>query len=171
MDTGEFYLFKGINETVFKVVIILLMCIFLVALGFTAYEFYIGNYTQEKLFWHKFMGVMLILIMPIHMIIKKNKIKKLYQEFVNILLKKEIKHTNNKEELVENIKKKSLNEIADIFNIDIERMKDFLQKNHILIKGEDETLSKIAKKNSKDIYQLLILILRLHVESSSPIKG
>lgn len=168
MDEGEFYLFKGINETVYKVVIILLMCIFLTVLGFTAYEFYTGNYTEEKLFWHKFMGVMLILIMPIHMIIKKNKIKKLTDEFINVLLKRDIKHTNNKEDLLEHIKNKSLKDISIIFNMDIESMKVFLKNNLINIKNEEETLSKIAKKNAKDIYQLFILILCLHVESSSP---
>ena len=168
MDEREFYLLKGINETVYKVVIILLMCLFLVILGFTAYEFYTGNYSEEKLFWHKFMGVMLILIMPIHMIIKKNKMKKLYQEFVNVLLKKEIKHTNNKEELLEQIKNKTLKEISGIFHIDFQTLINSLKNNQITISNEDIKLKDIAKENAKDIYQLFILILKLHVESSSP---
>jgi len=171
MDTGEFCLFKGVNETVFKVVIILLMTIFLVVLGFTAYDFYTGNYTEDNLFWHKIMGVMLILIMPIHMIIKKNKIKKLTQEFVNVLLKKDIKHTNNKEELLEQIKRKTLEEISDMFHIDFQTLTNNLQNNQIIISKEGVKLKDIAKENSKDVYQLFILILTLHVKNSSPKKG
>lgn len=171
MDKGEFYLLKGINETIYKVVIILLMCFFLGVLGFTAYEFYSGNYSEEKLFWHKFMGTMLILIMPVHMIIKKNKIKKLSQEFISVLLKRDIKHTNNKEELLDAIKKKTLKEISTIFRIDFQILVSRLKNNQITISNEDIQLKDIAKENAKDIYQLFILILTLHVKSSSPKKG
>jgi len=105
------------------------------------------------------------------MIIKKNKIKKLTQEFVNVLLKKDIKHTNNKEELLEQIKRKTLEEISDMFHIDFQTLTNNLQNNQIIISKEGVKLKDIAKENSKDVYQLFILILTLHVKNSSPKKG
>ncbi len=159
-------LFKWINNTIFKVIIIVLMCLLLILLGLTAYEFNNDNYTEYTLFWHKFAGFVIVLIILIHMIIKKNKIKKLSEEFLNVLLKKEIKHKNNKEYLLIYIKNKSLKEVSFIFNIDLNNMKLFLKKNKIVLHDEGQSISKIAKTNSKDIYQLFILILKLHIESS-----
>jgi hypothetical protein len=171
MDEGEFCVLKKINETLFKVFIILLLCIALVILGFTAFKFYNADYTQTALSWHMYMGALVLLLMPVHMIIKKNKMKKLAQEFINILLRKDIKHVNNKEELLENIKKRSIKEIADLFGVKLDTLVENLEKNHIVLSSEVQTLKDIAKENSKDMYQIFILILRLHVESSSPKKG
>jgi hypothetical protein len=171
MDEGEFCVLKKINETLFKVFIIILLCIALVILGFTASKFYNADYTQTALSWHMYMGALVLLLMPVHMIIKKNKIKKLAQEFINILLRKDIKHVNNKEELLENIKKCSIKEIADLFGVKLDTLVENLEKNHIVLSSEVQTLKDIAKENSKDMYQIFILILRLHVESSSPKKG
>lgn len=171
MDKGEFYLPQKINDTLYKVIIIVLLTLALLILGYTAYRFFRLDYTQEIISWHVAMGILVLCLMPVHMLIKKNKIKKLSQEFINLITGKDIKHINNKEELLDSIKKRSLKEIADIFGMNLESMIRALQENDINCSTQEISLKDLAKENSKDMYQIFILILRLHVESSSPKKG
>lgn len=171
MDKGEFYLFKKIDETLYKVGIILGLSVALLLLAYSAVKIYFGEIGEYTFTLHVAMGLVVFILTPLHMVIKKNKIKKLTQEFIDILSGKEINHINNKEELLESLKSKTLHELFLVFNIDKAFLLQALDEEQIEIKSENEKLKEVAKRNAKDIYQLFILILRLHVKHSSPIKG
>jgi hypothetical protein len=171
MDEGEFYLFKKMNETFYKVIIMMVLFLALSILAFTAFDFYRGEFSESKLSWHMFTGTSLLLLAFLHMLTKKNKIKKLLSEFMQIILGRDIKHTNNKKELLRSVESKSLQELGAIFRIDYQELIESLRRKKVSIQDTNRTLKEIAEDNKKDTYQLFVLILRLHVRDSSPIKG
>jgi hypothetical protein len=171
MDEGEFCLLKKMNETFYKVIIMIILFSALGILGFTAFDFYRGEFSEGKLFWHMLTGASFFVLVFFHMLTKKNKIKKLLLEFMQIIFDQDIKHTNNKEELLKSVESKSLQELGMIFRMDYQEIIESLRKKKLSIQDTNKTLKEIAKENKKDSYQLFVLILRLHVRASSPLKG
>ena len=43
-----------------------------------------------------------------------------------------------------------------------------LLENHVKVENVEDTLKTIAKSNDKDMYQILLLMIKLHVEKNSP---
>ncbi|MFT7004276.1 MAG: hypothetical protein ACJAWW_001633 [Sulfurimonas sp.] len=156
-------MYKIIDETIVKVVILLSLFFLVMFLGYSGSLFHFGDFSATLMLLHKYAGFTLLGLTLVHILMKKNKVKKISEEFINLLLGKNIKHTNNKEELLEVLKKKSLEELCLLFNIKMQDLLLTLKNNNIEVSDSKEKLSKIAKANSKDLYQMLILILKEHI--------
>lgn len=168
MDQREFYLFKKIDESLLKIFVIVFLTLFLLIVAYSGLQLFLGNITQMGVYVHMSMGILVLLLMLVHMINKKNKIKKLSEEFVNILLKRNIKHLSNKEILLDEIRSKSLKEVSSNFNMETKKMIQLLALENIQINSEEDKIKEIAKNNQKDIYQFFILMLRIHMQMPSP---
>lgn len=164
-------MYKVINETILKVIVLLSLFIIIIFLGFTGSLFHLGEYDELYMFLHKSAGVLLVVLTFIHILMKKNKVKKISEEFISLLFNKNVKHSSNKEELLEIIKGNSLEELALLFNIEIKNLLLTLEQNSIEVESPRQKLNKLAKSNSKDAYQIFILILKEHAHISQPLKG
>ena len=164
-------MYKVIDETVVKVVVLLSLFFILLFLAYTGSLFHLGEFDETYMLLHKSAGVLLIILTLIHIFMKRNKVKKISEEFIALLLNKNIRHTNNKEELLEVLKEKSLEELSLIFNLNMQDLLLTFEKNSIEVSDPTQKLNKIAKANSKDLYKIFILILKEHVQRPDLLKG
>jgi hypothetical protein len=138
-------------------------------MAFLAYSgalFELEQFDVDMMLAHKYAGLLLLVLTLVHIFMKRNKVKKITEEFIALLMRKNIKHTNNKEELLELLKTKSLEEFALLFHLDIQDVVLMLEQNSIEVSDTKEKLNKIAKSNSKDLYQIFILLLKEHIKKS-----
>lgn len=153
-----------IDETILKVIVLLSLLFAVLFLAYSGGLFHLGEFDEAYMLLHKSAGVLLVILTLIHIFMKRNKVKKISEEFVDLLLNKDIKHTNNKEELLEILKEKSLEDISILFNIKIEDILLTLERNSLKVGDSKQKLNKIAKENSKDLYKVFILILKDHMK-------
>jgi len=113
------------------------------------------------------MGITIVIFIPIHMYIKRKKIKKQVEDLIAILSGNDMKHSKNKEQILDFIKEKSIKHICQIFNMNKTKLIKSLKTKSIYISDENSKFIEIAKKNSKDVYQLFILILLTHLDINS----
>jgi len=161
-------MYKVIDETVVKVVVLLSLFFILLFLAYTGSLFHLGELDGTYMLLHKSAGVLLLLLTLIHIYMKRNKVKKISEEFIDLLFNRNIKHVNNKEELLEILKGKTLEELSLLFNLNMQDLLLTFKKNNIEVSDSTQKLNKIAKSNSKDLYKIFILILKEHVQKPNP---
>lgn len=161
-------MYKVIDETVVKVVVLLSLSFILLFLAYTGSLFHLGELDERYMLLHKIAGVLLLILTLIHIYMKRNKVKKISEEFIDLLFNRNIKHVNNKEELLEILKGKTLEELSLLFNLNMQDLLLTFKKNNIEVSDSTQKLNKIAKSNSKDLYKIFILILKEHVQKPNP---
>lgn len=161
-------MYKVIDETVVKVVVLLSLSFILLFLAYTGSLFHLGELDETYMLLHKIAGVLLLILTLIHIYMKRNKVKKISEEFIDLLFNRNIKHVNNKEELLEILKGKTLEELSLLFNLNMQDLLLTFKKNNIEVSDSTQKLNKIAKSNSKDLYKIFILILKEHVQKPNP---
>ena len=84
---------------------------------------------------------------------------------------KHIRHEDNIDFLIHNTKNQSFSTLCSLFNWDVSFLQTKLLENHVNVENIENTLKTIAKSNDKDMYEILLLMMKLHVEknSSSPL--
>lgn len=157
-------MYKVIDETVVKVVVLLSLFFILLFLAYTGSLFHLGEFDETTMLLHKSAGVLLLLLTVIHIYMKRNKVKKISEEFIDLIFNRNIKHVNNKEELLEVLKGKTLEELSLLFNLNMQDLLLTFKKNNIEVSDSTQKLNKIAKSNSKDLYKIFILVLKEHVQ-------
>ncbi|MDD3342809.1 MAG: hypothetical protein PHR87_04455 [Sulfurospirillaceae bacterium] len=164
-------MFEHTNKTVLKVVIILAIIVMFIVLYITGIAFVLDNYTSYTLILHKLAALLIIGLLSIHAWLRRCTIKKLLQECIAIVLNKHIRHEDNIDFLVQNTKNQSFKELCLLFNCDVVFLQKKLLENYVTVETIDSTLKTIAKYNDKDTYEILLLMIKLHVEknSSSPV--
>ena len=171
--TKGFHVLSHINETVLKVIIILSILLMFIILYTTGILFVLKMNSTETLLWHKAAAFVIIVLLSVHAWLRKCTIRKLYQECKALLFHTNIHHEDNIDFLIRNTKHQSFEELCDLFKCDSALLQEKLLENHVVIKDVKNTLREISKANDKDMYQVLLLMLKLHVESksASPIYG
>lgn len=157
---------QKIQETSYGALVgtLVVLTIILVLLYGTGLGFHMDGIGSWNLWLHHFAAVSLLLLIGIHIWLNGCKMRKMRDGIVAILKGKDIKHQDNRGYLIEQLKQKSLGEICTLFDIDGKVIKQALLKRAIHVNNLEENFKAIAKANQKDMYELLIFILREHVQ-------
>ena len=103
----------------------------------------------------------------LHIWLRRCSVKRLTQEFFDILRHKEIHNDDNKSFIIQNLKNRPFVELVTFFHWDLKYIKNALFLQDIKIKDTQDTLKTIAKQNNKDLYDIFILITKLHIEKNT----
>lgn len=156
------------NETVLKVIIILAILLMFIALYSTGIAFVLGSTATSNLFLHKLAALMILALLGVHAWLRRCTIRRLAQECIAIFLNTHIRHEDNIDFLIHNTKNQSFNELCALLRWDVAFLQEKLLENHVKIESVEHTLKTIAKYNDKDMYEILLLMMKLHVEKNSP---
>lgn len=156
------------NESVLKVVIIVAILVMFGVLYITGIAFVLDHPTPSNLFLHKLSALVIIGLLGVHAWLRRCTIRKLLQECIAIIYNKQIHHEDNIDFLIRTTKNQSFQELCILFHCDATFLQQNLLENHVKIENSEETLKTIAKANDKDMYQILLLMIKLHVEKNSP---
>lgn len=160
-----------LNETVLKVLVIASILVIFIVLYTTGMFFVWGEQTTRTLVLHQSSAAILLILLGVHAWLRRCTIRKLLQESIAILLNRHIRHEDNIEFLIHNTKNRSFQELCSLFNYDASSLQKTLVEHHVTVEHLEDSLKTIAKYNDKDMYQILLLMMKLHVEknSASPI--
>ncbi|QIR76344.1 hypothetical protein FA592_08900 [Sulfurospirillum diekertiae] len=161
-------MFTRFNETVLKVIIIVAIIVMFITLYTTGIAFVLGSYTFSNLLLHKLAALIIIGLLGVHAWLRRCTIRKLLQESIAIILNKHIRNEDNIDFLIQNTKHQSFHALCVLFHFDADFMREKLLENHIAVEKDEDTLKTIAKHNDKDMYQILLLMMKLHVEKNNP---
>jgi len=152
-------------------VIIAAIILMFIVLYTTGIAFVLGSDTTYNLLLHKLAALLILALLGVHAWLRRCSIRKLLQECIAIAFNKHIRHEDNIDFLMQNTKNQSFQELCLLFHCDVSFLQAKLLEEHVNVKSVQDTLKTIAKSNDKDMYQILLLIIKLHVEknSSSPI--
>lgn len=156
------------NETLIKVFTLLGIIAALLILYITGIAFALDYYTKASMILHHLASAIIIFLFILHVWLRRCSVKRLSQEFVDILRHKQIHNEDNKSFIVQNLKNKSFEELVTFFHWDLEYTKNALFLQDIKIENTQDTLKTIAKQNNKDLYDMFILITKLHIEKNTP---
>ncbi|KFL33094.1 MULTISPECIES: hypothetical protein [unclassified Sulfurospirillum] len=156
------------NESVLKVVIIVAILLMFGLLYMTGVAFVLDHHSSFNLSLHKLSALFIIGLLGVHAWLRRCTIRKLLQECIAIMCNKQIRHEDNIDFLIRSTKNQSFHELCSLFNCDVSFLQQKLLENHVKIDNVDDTLKTIAKANDKDMYQILLLMIKLHVEKNSP---
>ena len=159
---------RHLNETVLKVVIIVLILVMFVTLYTTGIAFVLHNQEPYVLLLHKLAALVIIGLLGVHAWLRRCTIRKLYQECIAIISNTQIDHEDNIDFLMRTTKHQSFQELCTMFQCDTAFLQEKLLENHVNVEKVEDTLKTIAKSNDKDMYQVLLLMIKLHVEQKSP---
>ncbi|WP_263832135.1 hypothetical protein [Sulfurospirillum oryzae] len=161
-------MFAHLNETVLKVVIIIAVLVMFLVLYTTGIAFVLGSYTTDNIILHKLAALIIIGLLSVHAWLRRCTIRRLLQECVAIFFNKHIHHEDNIDFIIHNTKNQTFAQLCLWFNSDISFLQQKLLENHVKIENVEDTLKTIAKYNDKDMYQIFLLMMKLHVEKNSP---
>lgn len=156
------------RETLLKVWTILGILGALIILYITGIAFIFDSHTPLNSILHHGAAFVIFLLFILHTWLRRCSVRRLSQEFMDILRNKQIKRDDNKSFIIQNTKNKSLIELASYFNWDLTYLEQNLPLYHIHIENTNDTLKEIAKKNDKDLYDIFLLITKLHIQKNTP---
>ncbi len=164
-------MFAHFNETILKVIIIIAILVMFIVLYTTGIAFVLGIHTHSIFILHKLSALIIIGLLGVHAWLRRCTIRRLLQECVAIISNKHIRHEDNIEFLIHNTKNQPFQELCSLLNFDASFLQAKLLENHVNVEKSEDTLKTIAKYNDKDMYEILLLMMKLHVEknSTSPI--
>lgn len=161
-------MFTHLNETVLKVVIIVSIIVMFILLYTTGIAFVLHYNTPSNLLLHKLSALIIIGLLGVHAWLRRCTIRRLWQECVAIVLNKHIKNEDNIDFLIQNTKNQSFQALCVLFHCDASFLQEKLLEHHVEVENVENTLKTIAKNNDKDMYQIFLLMIKLHVEKNNP---
>ena len=161
-------MFTHFNETVLKVVIIVSIIVMFVLLYTTGVAFVLHYNTPSNLLLHKLSALIIIVLLGVHAWLRRCTIRRLWQECIAIVLNKHIRNEDNIDFLIHNTKNQSFKALCELFHCDVTFLQEKLLEHHVNVENVENTLKTIAKKNDKDMYQIFLLMIKLHVEKNNP---
>ncbi|NCB82507.1 MAG: hypothetical protein EOM38_08935 [Bacilli bacterium] len=156
------------NETLLKVAVIIAILVMFIILYTTGIMFVLDTTSHASILLHKLSALLILGLLGVHAWLRRCTIKRLLQESFAILTNTHIRHEDNIEFLVHNTKNQSFQELCVWFNCDVTWLQDLLLKNHVKIDNINDTLKTIAKANNKDMFEIFLLMMKLHVEKNNP---
>lgn len=154
------------SETFLKVIVILSMITLILILGITALIYLSGEYNQKIISLHRIAGTLIFTILPIHIYLRREKLKKLLKEFFSLLMRGRLKQSCTNHALLKTFKQRSLLELCDGLHIEIDEVIDFLDQKDIFVLNIKDPMEKIANDNSNDPLKIFVMIIENHLHSA-----
>lgn len=130
----------------------------IVVLGISAY-YMSGIYSEEFLFLHKSVGVIFLIILPIHIYLRREKLKKMVLDFYAHMFEKELGCSSENHKLIKTLKHRSLKELCQKLNFDIEDTLLILGDQKIIVQNIEDDLVRISEQNRSDALKIVAIIL------------
>lgn len=148
-------------KIVYKFVLIVLLVLSMLGLVFSAFAFLNDNYSPFIATFHKICGFTIVLVTILHIIVKKKKLIKLTNEFLDVALKRKNPSYCNMDRLIMATSNHSVESIAYRFNLNADELFELLKENKVKVKSKEQTFKEIAKLNDEKIFYAVVLILEL----------
>lgn len=150
------------NEIFLKLIIIFFMSIFIVALGISAY--FMGvNYNEKIVYFHTGVGIIFLIILPMHIYLRKDKLKKMILDFYRTVLDKEEDSGCKNQKLLKTLKNRSLEEFCQKLHVDVEKTLIFLSQKNIAVESIEDNFQKISEQNGYDSLKIFAMIIENHM--------
>lgn len=151
-------------ETFLRLVIIFLMLFAIVSLGISAYNIN-GVYSAESLILHKSIAIVFMIILPIHIYLRREKLKKMFLDLYAEIFDKELKSSCRNHKLIKTLKQRSLIEVCQKLNFDIESTLEILKDQKIDVQNIEDDLQKISEQNRSDSLKIVAIILEHNIRT------
>ncbi|MDO5045565.1 chemotaxis protein [Campylobacter sp.] len=146
-------------KIVYKFALIVLLGCGLLILGYSGFKFAHGDYTEFLMILHKICGFALVVVAILHIIIKRRKLVKLLNEFLDVVLARKNPSFCNMDRLVMALENHTIQTIADTLKMDADELVDIFKEGEVKFEGKNQTLRDIAKLNDEKIFYALVLII------------
>ncbi len=150
-------------EMFLKLSIIFLMSVFVTVLALSAYIITFEQYSEHAALLHRSIGIIFLLLLPVHIYLRKDKLKNMIVEFFSILTDKEMEEQCMNHKLLRTLKKRSFAEICRVLQIDMEAALLILREKNIAVENVNAQLDVIASQNSYDALKIFTMILENHM--------
>ncbi len=161
------------NKTtiILKAATIILMLSCVVTVLVTATINNILGYSLEIVSWHYCAGIIFLIALPMHIFLMRKWLVRLFTRVYYIATNKNYNHACGSQVLPNALKKKSLQEICDFFEVDKATIMPILLQKKIYKCDMGSTIESIATKNRYDISKVLTMILEHHTWNTFTTKG
>lgn len=146
-------------EIFLKLAIIFLMSVFVSMIALSALLMFEEEYAQSALIVHRSIGIVFLLILPVHIYLRKHKLKKMISDLILTLKSHESIQECDNHKLLKTLKSRSLKEICDSLKISIDMAIVLLNEKSIIINSAEESLERIAQQSSYDALKIVAMIL------------
>ncbi|NLK65895.1 MAG: hypothetical protein GX282_00220 [Campylobacteraceae bacterium] len=153
------------NEVIYKFIILLLLFILAITITLTALMFVSGSYGLYALHIHKFSGVLFLFVMALHILTRRDKLKKITTEFIKIITSKNRRVYIDSDEIASKYSNLTLSETLQTLDIKKSDIKPLFEKYDIKFQA-DELISEIATKNKRKEISLFALLLEAKFEAN-----
>lgn len=146
-------------KIVYKFALIVLLAAGLLLLGYSGFKFACGDYSEFLMLLHRICGFALLVVAMLHIIIKRRKLVKLFNEFLDVVLARKNPSFCNMDRLVMALENHTIQTIADTLRIDADELVEILKDGEVKFDGKNQTLRDIARLNDEKIFYTLVLIV------------
>ncbi|WP_170018748.1 chemotaxis protein [Campylobacter sp. RM16190] len=146
-------------KIVYKFLLIVFLFLGISILTYSGFKFANGDYTEFFMSLHKICGFSIAVIAVLHIIIKRRKLVKLANEFLDVILKRKNPSYCNMDRLIMALEDHTISSVASILNLDADELVEILRKGEVRLNSKEQTLRQIAKLNDEKIFYALVLII------------
>lgn len=139
---------------------LMLSCVIIILVTATTNK--ILGYNIEVVLWHFYAGIIFLAALCIHIFLMRRRFTRLFKSMYYIVTKKEYAFSCESQLLPNALKKKSLQEICDFFEVDKATIMPVLLQKKIYRCDMDSTIENIATNNNYDISKIFTMILERH---------
>jgi cytochrome b561 len=146
----------------FRLIILLFLSLVMLILSGTAFML-IEGIGYDVLNLHKTMGISLLILLPIHIYLRKDKFKKMILDFLSETILQRENSSCDHGKLLKTLKNRPLNQICEMLHIDFDSTLAMLRMKQIIVENMDQKLEEIAIINSHESLKILGMILEQHI--------
>lgn len=139
---------------------IMLSCVIIVLATITTNK--ILGYSIELILWHYSAGIIFLTALCVHLFLMRRRFARLFKSVYYIATKKEYASSCESQLLPNALKKKSLQEVCDFFDVDKATIMPILLQKKIYKCELDNTIENIATENNHDVSKIFTMILERH---------
>ncbi|MBU0632197.1 cytochrome b/b6 domain-containing protein [bacterium] len=150
-------------EMFLKLAIIFLMSVFITMIALSALMMFDDEYAQNALIVHKSMGMIFLLVLPIHIYLRKHKLKKMISDLV-MRFHEPIQECDN-HKLLKTLKSRPFQEICDSVKISRDTAVLLLKEKNIIVDSVEDSLESIAQRSSYDALKIVAMILENQIRA------
>jgi len=150
------------NELFIKLLLIFFMLFCVMTLSASAYFMQI-SYHEKVAFIHTSVGTIFLIILPLHIYLRKEKLLKMMKDFYSAFIAKELDSSCTNHKLLKSFKQRTLKEICTLLNIEMNETLIYLRQKNIRVENEEDNLQKISENNSYDSLKIFAMIIEIHI--------
>ena len=147
------------NTIILKAATIVLMLTCVITILGTAVINKMLGYSLELVWWHYCAGIVFLITLPVHIFLMRRWLIRLFKQIYHMAEGKEYAHSCGSQVLPNALKKKSLQEICDFFEVDKATIMPILIQKKIYKCDMKSSIENIAIKNNSEISNVITMIL------------